>query len=112
MPPREPVIPLTLFFVTAMMSIFSVVIAFFKDIPDVKGDRMSSINTLSVRFGVRVHTSRAPLQRATSAKHHFCHLSVGAHNSEPVHRLAVGRICWVSGGTAVPMVDYYSPHAS
>ena len=35
------------------MSIFSVVIAFFKDIPDVKGDKSSSIETLSVRLGVR-----------------------------------------------------------
>lgn len=35
------------------MSIFSVVIAFFKDIPDVKGDKSSSIQTLSVRLGVR-----------------------------------------------------------
>jgi hypothetical protein len=50
---REPVLPVSLIFVTAMMCLFSVVIAFFKDIPDVRGDRMSSIRTLSVRFGVR-----------------------------------------------------------
>lgn len=43
------------------MSIFSVVIAFFKDIPDVKGDKTSSINTLSVRLGVRHQGSSRPL---------------------------------------------------
>ena len=42
-----------LLFASGFMSIFSVVIAFFKDIPDVKGDRRSSIQTLSVRLGVR-----------------------------------------------------------
>ncbi len=41
-----------LLFASGFMSIFSVVIAFFKDIPDVKGDRRSSIQTLSVRLGV------------------------------------------------------------
>jgi len=36
------------------MCFFSVVIAFFKDIPDVKGDRLAAIQTLSVRNGVRM----------------------------------------------------------
>ena len=35
----------------AFMCLFSLVIAFFKDIPDVEGDRRSTIRTLSVRFG-------------------------------------------------------------
>ena len=49
----EAALSFPLLFASAFMSIFSVVIAFFKDIPDVKGDKGSSIQTLSVRFGVR-----------------------------------------------------------
>jgi len=51
---REPVITFPLAFACIFMSVFSVVIAFFKDIPDVKGDRDSFIQTLSVRLGVRI----------------------------------------------------------
>jgi homogentisate phytyltransferase/homogentisate geranylgeranyltransferase len=36
------------------MCIYSVVIALFKDIPDVMGDAQEGIQTLSVRFGVRL----------------------------------------------------------
>jgi len=57
----EPVLSFPLLFASAFMSIFSVVIAFFKDIPDVKGDKTSSINTLSVRLGVRHQGSSRPL---------------------------------------------------
>jgi homogentisate phytyltransferase/homogentisate geranylgeranyltransferase len=38
-------------FITVFMLVFSVVIALFKDIPDVKGDRQAGLQTLSVRFG-------------------------------------------------------------
>lgn len=38
-------------FATAFMFIFSIVIALFKDIPDAKGDKMSGVETLTVRIG-------------------------------------------------------------
>lgn len=38
-------------FMTAFMAFFSVVIALFKDIPDVRGDAMHDTRTASVRFG-------------------------------------------------------------
>lgn len=41
-----------LLFGTAFMSLCSVVIALFKDIPDVAGDRIANVRTLSVRLGV------------------------------------------------------------
>jgi homogentisate phytyltransferase/homogentisate geranylgeranyltransferase len=40
-------------FITGFMLVFSVVIALFKDIPDVRGDRQAGLATLSVRFGER-----------------------------------------------------------
>lgn len=42
-----------LIFATAFMSFFSVVIALFKDIPDVDGDRIFGIQSFSVRLGQR-----------------------------------------------------------
>jgi 4-hydroxybenzoate polyprenyltransferase len=48
----EPALTFPLLFASGFMSIFSVVIAFFKDIPDVKGDKRSAIQTLPVRLGV------------------------------------------------------------
>jgi homogentisate phytyltransferase / homogentisate geranylgeranyltransferase len=39
-------------FMTAFMAFFSIVIALFKDIPDVRGDRMHDTRTASVRYGV------------------------------------------------------------
>jgi 4-hydroxybenzoate polyprenyltransferase len=51
------------------MSIFSVVIAFFKDIPDVKGDKSSSIQTLSVRLGVRFMPLALAVLHSASACH-------------------------------------------
>jgi homogentisate phytyltransferase/homogentisate geranylgeranyltransferase len=36
------------------MCLFSIVIAFFKDIPDVDGDLQSSVQTTAVRYGERV----------------------------------------------------------
>jgi len=42
-----------LLFITGFMLLFSVVIALFKDIPDVRGDRQAGLATLSVRFGER-----------------------------------------------------------
>lgn len=38
-------------FATAFMLLFSVVIALFKDIPDIKGDQQAGLRTLSVRLG-------------------------------------------------------------
>lgn len=35
------------------MSMYSVVIALFKDLPDISGDSLHGIKTVSVRFGVR-----------------------------------------------------------
>ena len=58
----EPALSFPLLFASAFMSIFSVVIAFFKDIPDVKGDKSSSIQTLSVRLGVRQQPARSCAQ--------------------------------------------------
>lgn len=46
-------LPPQLLFASAFMCLFSVVIAFFKDIPDVEGDLQSSVRTTSVRFGER-----------------------------------------------------------
>ncbi|XP_020263575.1 probable homogentisate phytyltransferase 1, chloroplastic [Asparagus officinalis] len=40
-----------LIFATAFMSFFSVVIALFKDIPDIDGDRIFGIRSFSVRLG-------------------------------------------------------------
>lgn len=40
-------------FAVAFMLLFSIVIAFSKDIPDVEGDRIIGIRTLSVRIGTR-----------------------------------------------------------
>ncbi|CAL9073852.1 probable homogentisate phytyltransferase 1, chloroplastic [Musa acuminata AAA Group] len=42
-----------LIFATAFMSFFSVVIALFKDIPDIEGDRIFGIRSFSVRLGQR-----------------------------------------------------------
>lgn len=38
-------------FITGFMLLFSVVIALFKDIPDVRGDRQAGVQTLSVKLG-------------------------------------------------------------
>ena len=40
-------------FATGFMFVFSIVIALFKDIPDIAGDKQAGVNTLSVRFGQR-----------------------------------------------------------
>ncbi|CAA7408202.1 unnamed protein product [Spirodela intermedia] len=49
---RRPVIlSRPLIFATAFMSFFSVVIALFKDIPDIEGDRIFGIRSFSVRLG-------------------------------------------------------------
>ena len=42
-----------LYFATAFMFIFSIVIALFKDIPDVRGDKLNKMNTFTVRLGAR-----------------------------------------------------------
>lgn len=47
----EPSTPLL--FTVAFMFVFSIVIALFKDIPDIKGDDEAGLRTLSVRFGPR-----------------------------------------------------------
>ncbi|KAK7329771.1 hypothetical protein VNO77_23950 [Canavalia gladiata] len=48
---RPAVFSRPLIFATAFMSFFSVVIALFKDIPDIEGDRTFGIQSFSVRLG-------------------------------------------------------------
>ncbi|XP_038889435.1 homogentisate phytyltransferase 1, chloroplastic isoform X1 [Benincasa hispida] len=48
---RPPVFSRSLIFATAFMSFFSVVIALFKDIPDIDGDKIFGIRSFSVRLG-------------------------------------------------------------
>ncbi|KAF8392878.1 hypothetical protein HHK36_021117 [Tetracentron sinense] len=48
---RPAVFTRPLIFATAFMSFFSVVIALFKDIPDIDGDRIFGIQSFSVRLG-------------------------------------------------------------
>jgi homogentisate phytyltransferase / homogentisate geranylgeranyltransferase len=47
-------IPVTrnLLFMVGFLGFFSIVIALFKDIPDIRGDKSHDIRTASVRFGV------------------------------------------------------------
>ncbi|KAG4929664.1 hypothetical protein AAZX31_17G060000 [Glycine max] len=48
---RPPVFSRPLIFATAFMSFFSVVIALFKDIPDIEGDKVFGIQSFSVCLG-------------------------------------------------------------
>ncbi|XP_023537912.1 homogentisate phytyltransferase 1, chloroplastic-like [Cucurbita pepo subsp. pepo] len=48
---RPPVFSRSLIFATAFMSFFSVVIALFKDIPDIEGDKIFGIRSFTVRLG-------------------------------------------------------------
>ncbi|KAG9456347.1 hypothetical protein H6P81_000855 [Aristolochia fimbriata] len=48
---RPAIFSKSLIFATAFMSFFSVVIALFKDIPDIDGDRIFGIRSFSVRLG-------------------------------------------------------------
>ncbi|XP_023547225.1 homogentisate phytyltransferase 1, chloroplastic-like [Cucurbita pepo subsp. pepo] len=48
---RPPVFSRSLIFATAFMSFFSVVIALFKDIPDIDGDKIFGIRSFTVRLG-------------------------------------------------------------
>ncbi|KAJ1433469.1 UbiA prenyltransferase family [Sesbania bispinosa] len=48
---RPAVFSRPLIFATAFMSFFSVVIALFKDIPDIEGDKIFGIQSFSVRLG-------------------------------------------------------------
>ncbi|KAL5225447.1 hypothetical protein ABZP36_012086 [Zizania latifolia] len=48
---RSAVFSRPLIFATAFMTFFSVVIALFKDIPDIEGDRIFGIQSFSVRLG-------------------------------------------------------------
>lgn len=48
---RPAVFSRPLIFATAFMSFFSVVIALFKDIPDMEGDRIFGIQSFTVRLG-------------------------------------------------------------
>ncbi|KAM7267253.1 hypothetical protein ACFE04_009419 [Oxalis oulophora] len=48
---RVPVLSRPLIFATAFMSFFSVVIALFKDIPDIVGDKIFGIQSFTVRLG-------------------------------------------------------------
>jgi homogentisate phytyltransferase/homogentisate geranylgeranyltransferase len=48
---RPAIFSRSLIFATAFMSFFSVVIALFKDIPDIEGDKIFGIQSFSVRLG-------------------------------------------------------------
>ncbi|TKY72727.1 homogentisate phytyltransferase 1 [Spatholobus suberectus] len=48
---RPAMFPRALIFATAFMGFFSVVIALFKDIPDIEGDKIFGIRSFSVRLG-------------------------------------------------------------
>ncbi|CAL0325562.1 unnamed protein product [Lupinus luteus] len=48
---RPPVFSRPLIFATAFISILSVVIALFKDIPDIEGDKIFGIQSFSIRLG-------------------------------------------------------------
>ncbi|XP_051148991.1 homogentisate phytyltransferase 1, chloroplastic-like [Andrographis paniculata] len=48
---RPPVLTKPVIFATAFMSFFSVVIALFKDIPDIVGDKIYGIQSFTVRLG-------------------------------------------------------------
>ncbi|PNX96134.1 homogentisate phytyltransferase chloroplastic-like, partial [Trifolium pratense] len=48
---RPAIFSRPLIFATAFMSFFSVVIALFKDIPDIEGDKIFGIQSFSVRLG-------------------------------------------------------------
>nr|QDF82054.1 prenyltransferase PT2 [Clematis terniflora] len=48
---RPAILTRPLIFATAFMSFFSVVIALFKDIPDIEGDKIFGIQSFSVRLG-------------------------------------------------------------
>jgi homogentisate phytyltransferase/homogentisate geranylgeranyltransferase len=48
---RPAVFTRPLMFATGFMTFFSVVIALFKDIPDIEGDRIFGIRSFSVRLG-------------------------------------------------------------
>jgi homogentisate phytyltransferase/homogentisate geranylgeranyltransferase len=44
--------PLNLWFAICFMTVYGIVIALFKDLPDVDGDSKQNVRTLSVRLGV------------------------------------------------------------
>ncbi len=46
-------IPLIVWILTAVIFVYSIVIAWFKDIPDMEGDRQFKINTLTLRLGAK-----------------------------------------------------------
>lgn len=46
--------PLNLWFAIGFMTVYGIVIALFKDLPDVEGDSRQDVRTLSVRLGVCV----------------------------------------------------------
>ncbi|MEM6724444.1 MAG: homogentisate phytyltransferase [Bacteroidota bacterium] len=46
-------IPLAVWILTAVIFVYSVTIAWFKDMPDMEGDRQYQINTLSIKLGAK-----------------------------------------------------------
>ncbi len=96
--------PLSLLFVSGFMCVFSIVIAFFKDIPDVKGDRQSSIPTLSVRLGVCCALPRVLALRFSDAR-----AVTGAYHAERVRDDAARRICRVCAGLPRPCTRALTP---
>lgn len=52
----DPPIPTVIWTLTLLMFVYSILIAFFKDMPDLEGDRQYGISTFSLRLGVgRIH---------------------------------------------------------
>ncbi|KAJ8426286.1 hypothetical protein Cgig2_016205 [Carnegiea gigantea] len=73
---RPAVFSRPLIFATAFMSFFSVVIALFKDIPDMEGDRIFGIQSFTVRLGQK-RVSILDLYFTTSGGILCCHFSWG-----------------------------------
>lgn len=105
-----------LYFATAFMFIFSIVIALFKDIPDAQGDKMNGMNTFTVRLGAKkvFWTCIMLLQAAYASgvvyslvylKGWMCAGSVVAHGA--VATLILGRALKTDLGSASEVYDCY-----
>lgn len=89
----------TLATVVLIMSIYSIVIALFKDLPDISGDKLHGINTVSVRFGVP-YTFRICFVLLLLA--HFCGMIAGVYCGTIIGRcvLVLGHL-WATFVTVV-----------
>ncbi|KDO43839.1 hypothetical protein CISIN_1g0208383mg, partial [Citrus sinensis] len=71
---RPAVFSKPLIFATAFMSFFSVVIALFKDVPDLEGDKTFGIRTFTVRLGQK-RVSVLDLYFSTGSSLYCCNFS-------------------------------------